>query len=239
MLKGAKLGRELGAAAAKLAGAKVGLRVGRMVGGKAGQTVGKKIGMEEANKACYVIGRMRVPALVAKFAEIASGAAMEAAIIAARIEVMKAVKDVATKAARKAARDALMSMVAKSKLAVVKTWKPSALIAIINARTDLTDMEKVKLSAKAKLEGNLNDLLPEAGGGDRAASVEPGEMRVITRKQDVDNFEVGKEAKWSTFCITETPEERMEKDIGNDNVNSLKKRFETKNMKDNEAYVIM
>ena len=42
---------------------------------------------------------------------------------------------------------------------MAKTWKPSALIAVINARTDLTDMEKVKLAAKAKLEGNLTDLI--------------------------------------------------------------------------------
>merc|ERR1712173_289907 len=65
------------------------------------------------------------------------GAAMEAAILAARAEAMKAVREVATRAARKAARDALMAMVAKSKLAVVKTWKPSALISVINARSDL------------------------------------------------------------------------------------------------------
>merc|ERR1711936_975915 len=88
--EGAKLGRELGAAAAKTAGAKVGLRVGRMAGGKAGQAVGKKAAVEAANQACYVIGRERVSALVAKFTEIASGAAMEAAILAARAEAMKA-----------------------------------------------------------------------------------------------------------------------------------------------------
>jgi hypothetical protein len=187
------------------------------------------------------IGRERVAALVKKFGEIASGVAMEAAIIAARVEVMKAVKDVATKAARKAARDALMSMVAKSKLAVVKTWKPSALIAVINARTDLTDMEKVKLAAKAKLEGNLTDLLPQKGGAEPKdlTGVVEGEMNVLVRQQDVENFEVGKEAKWKTVVFSEPEEERAEKDVGNDRVNSLKKRFETKNMKDNEAYVIM
>ena len=238
-LQGAKLGRELGAAAAKQAGAKVGLRVGRMAGGKAGQAAGKKAAVEAANQACYVIGRERVSALVAKFHEIASGAAMEAAIIAARAEAMKAVREVATRAARKAARDALMAMVAKSKLAVVKTWKPSALISVINARSDLTDMEKVKLAAKAKLEGNLTDLLPQKGGEPRAASVEPGEMKVITRQQDVENFEVGAEGKWKTVVFTEPEDQRVERDVGNDKVNSLKKRFETSNMKDNEAYVIM
>jgi len=237
--EGAKLGRELGAAAAKTAGAKVGLRVGRMAGGKAGQAAGKKAAVEAANQACYVIGRERVSALVAKFTEIASGAAMEAAILAARAEAMKAVREVATRAARKAARDALMAMVAKSKLAVVKTWKPSALISVINARSDLTDMEKVKLAAKAKLEGNLNDLLPQKGGEPRAASVEPGEMKVITRQQDVENFEVGAEGKWKTVVFSEPEDQRVERDVGNDKVNSLKKRFETSNMKDNEAYVIM
>ena len=96
MFKGAKLGRELGAAAAKVAGAKVGLRVGRMVGGKAGQTVGKKIGMEEANKACYTIGRMRVPALVAKFAFMTS---ILAAMIAASMAAPEAISaNLATRA---------------------------------------------------------------------------------------------------------------------------------------------
>ena len=167
---------------------------------------------------------------------------MEAAIIAARTEVMKAVKEVSTRAARKAARDALMALVSKSKLAVVKTWKPSGLIAVINARTDLTDMEKVKLSAKAKLEGNLKDLMPERGGMDQPKdleSVESEDMKVLVRMQDVENFEVGAEGKWKTAMFTDDPEERVEKDIGNEQVNSLKKRFETKSMKDNEAYVIM
>jgi len=237
--EGAALGRELGAKAAKVAGAKVGLRVGRMAGGKAGQAAGKKAAIEAANKACFVIGRERVAALVAKFTEIAKGAAQEAAIIAARAEAMKAVKEVATRAARKAARDALMAMVAKSKLAVVKTWKPSALIAVINARSDLTDMEKVKLAAKAKLEGNLTDLLPQAAGSERRESIQPGEIKVTLRQQEVENFEVGAEGKWKTVVFSEEQEERREKDIGSDNVTSLKKRFETRNMKDNEAYVIM
>ena len=210
-----------------------------MAGGKAGQQAGKKAGMEAANQACYVIGRERVSALVAQFHEIASGAAMEAAIIAARAEVMKAVKEVATRAARKAARDALMSLVSKSKLTVVKTWKPSALISVINARTDLTDMEKVKLAAKAKLEGNLTDLLPQKGGEPRAGSVEPGQMKVLVRQQDVENFEVGAEGKWKTVVFSEPEEARAEKDIGSDRTSNLKKRFETSNMNDNEAYVIM
>ena len=89
------------------------------------------------------------------------------------------------------------------------------------------------------MEGNLTDLLPQKGGEPRAASVEPGEMKVITRQQDVENFEVGAEGKWKTVVFTEPEDQRVERDVGNDKVNSLKKRFETSNMKDNEAYVIM
>jgi len=64
-------------------------------------------------------------------------------------------------------------------------------------------------------------------------------MKVITRQQDVENFEVGAEGKWKTVVFSEPEDQRVERDVGNDKVNSLKKRFETSNMKDNEAYVIM
>merc|ERR1712059_226500 len=101
--------------------------------------------------------------------------------------------------------------------------------------------EKVKLAARAKLEGNLRDLLPEKGGAEPKdlAGVEPGEIKVTTRQQDVDNFQCGDEGKWKTVVFTEMPDQKVDRDIGSDKVNSLKKRFETKNMTDNEAYVIM
>merc|ERR1711935_518938 len=114
----------------------------------------------------------------------------------------------------------LMVLASRKKLTLSTAWRPTALISVINARTDLTDMEKVKLAAKAKLEGNLNDLLPQKGGEARAASVEPGEMKVITRQQDVENFEVGAEGKWKTVVFSEPEDQRVERDVGNDKVNS-------------------
>merc|ERR1712066_1087155 len=95
------------------------------------------------------------------FTEIASSAGSAAAILAAREEAFRAVRDVALRAAAKAAREKLLVLASKKQLTLSTAWKPTALISVINARTDLTDMEKVKLAAKAKLEGNLNDLLPQ------------------------------------------------------------------------------
>merc|ERR1712183_781476 len=74
---------------------------------------------------------------------------------------MRAVQDVAIRAAAKAAREALLAMASRGKVKLSADWKPTALIAVINARSDLSDMEKIKLAAKAKMEGNLADLLPK------------------------------------------------------------------------------
>ena len=49
-------------------------------------------------------------------------------------------------------------------------------------------------------------------------------------------------AKWKTVVFTDLPDDKAKAYKGGsskDNVNSLKKRFETSNMKDDEAYVIM
>merc|ERR1740131_926891 len=235
--EGAKLGREIGAEAARIAGARVGLKVGKLAGLKAGRVAGKKAGIQHAMACCVEISKEKVTAMRKLFTEIASSAGSAAAILSAREEAFRAVRDVALRAAAKAAREKLLVLASKSKLTLSTAWRPTALISVINARSDLTDMEKVKLAAKAKLEGNLTDLLPQKGGEPRAASVEPGEMKVITRQQDVENFEVGAEGKWETVVFTEPEDQRVERDVGNDKVNSLKKRFETSNMKDNEAYV--
>ena len=94
------------------------------------------------------------------FAEIASTAGTSAAIRASRAEVMKAVHDVAVRAAVKAVREKLLAMASQRKLQLSSSWRPTSLIAVINARSDLSDMDKIKLAAKAKMEGNLGDLLP-------------------------------------------------------------------------------
>merc|ERR1712137_654628 len=75
--------------------------------------------------------------------------------------VMKAIQEVAVRAAAKAAREALLQMASRGKVKLSADWKPTALISVINARSDLSDMEKIKLAAKAKMEGNLGDLLPK------------------------------------------------------------------------------
>merc|ERR1719270_3101736 len=81
--------------------------------------------------------------------------------MAARAEIQKSIQEVAVRAAARAAREALLAMASKGKVKLSADWKPTSLIAVINARSDLSDMEKIKLAAKAKMEGNLSDLLPK------------------------------------------------------------------------------
>merc|ERR1711915_1170809 len=142
--EGAKLGREIGAEAARLAGAKLGKKIGKTVGAKAGRDAGKKACFEHAAACVKEISREKVTAMRKLFAEIATGAGAKAGLAAAR-----------------AAREALLAMASRGKVKLSADWKPTSLIAVINARSDLSDMEKIKLAAKAKMEGNLSDLLPK------------------------------------------------------------------------------
>merc|ERR1712168_427595 len=109
------------------------------------------------------------------FTEIAASAGSTAGMLAAKEEAIRAIRDVA-----KAAREKLLAMVSSRKITVSTTWRPTALISVINARTDLTDMEKVKLAAKAKLEGNLSDLLPQKVTPGQKKE-EPKEMKMYVR----------------------------------------------------------
>ena len=121
---------------------------------------------------------------------------------------------------------------------------------------------QVKLAAKAKMEGNLSDLLPKKfipGGlkvgkeeDSRAAAFTDTGLRAqvassyvnsqttFNTVQAIENKEDSTvNQKWSTVVFSEMPDERKDRDMTKEKVNSPKKRFETKNMKDNEAYVIM
>merc|ERR1712066_221053 len=174
------------------------------------------------------------------FTEIASSAGSAAAILAAREEAFRAVRDVALRAAAKAAREKLLVLASKSKLTLSTAWRPTALISVINARTDLTDMEKVKLAAKAKLEGNLNDLLPQTFSEKKKQQQQPQEPEeekyTVRDGNKVENLHKTETTqKWRTAVFTEDVEEARARDVTQDKVNSLKKRFETSSMKNNEA----
>ena len=179
------------------------------------------------------------------FAEIASGAGCKAGMTAARAEAMKAVQDVAIRASAKAAREALLAMASRGIVKLSADWKPTSLIAVINARSDLSDMEKIKLAAKAKMEGNLSDLLPKRfkADGSLRDRDDPlsGKLQFTdsTNSEATENVDTGK--KWKTVVFSDLPADpqKTDADMSKDKVSSLKKRFETKNMKDNEAYVIM
>jgi len=243
--EGAKLGREIAAAAAKIAGAKYGLKIGKTAGAKAGRVAGKKAGEQHAAKIAIEISREKVTAMRKMFAEIATGAGREAGIKAAREEIMKSIQEVAVRAAAKAAREALLAMASKGKVKLNSDWKPTALISVINARSDLSDMEKIKLAAKAKMEGNLGDLLPKKFRASNSLRDKDDQLAGKLKFSDSNETEVTENVdqnkKWKTVVFTDLPDDpsKKESDMSKEKVSSLKKRFETKNMKNNEAYVIM
>ena len=65
--------------------------------------------------------------------------------------------------------------------------------------------------------------------------------RISTRTDRRKNRFEDPNKKWSTVVFSELPSEpaKSEAERKKEKVSSLTKRFETKNMKDNEAYVIM
>ena len=180
--------------------------------------------------------------MVKLFGEIASGAAQREAAIAARAAVMKDIYEIAIRAAGRAAREKILAMASKGQIRLKSDWRPTSLIGVINARSDLSDIEKVRLAAKSKMDSNISDLLPTQGKGSMSHTDDPlvGKLRFSESASDArrgDMNTAGK--KWKSVVITDMPEEKRGYDMTKENVNSLKKKFETKNLKNNEAYVIM
>ena len=89
--------------------------------------------------------------MVKLFGEIASGAAQREAAIAARAAVMKDIYEIAIRAAGRAAREKILAMASKGQIRLKSDWRPTSLIGVINARSDLSDIEKVRLAAKSKV----------------------------------------------------------------------------------------
>ena len=197
--------------------------------------------MEHAALCSREISREKVKAMVKLFGEIASGAAQKEAAIAARAAVMKDIYEIAIRAAGRAAREKILAMASKGQIRLKSDWRPTSLIGVINARADLSDIEKVQLAAKSKMDSNISDLLPTTRGAsshsddplvgklqfsDSAGSAVRGDMKTTGKK-------------WKSVLITDEPAEKRGYDPTKDNVNTLKKRFETKNLKNDQAYVIM
>ena len=239
--EGARIGREVGADAARTAGRRHGRKVGKLAGVKAGLASAKIACVEHAALCTREISREKVKAMVKLFGEIASGAAQKEAAIAARAAVMKDIYEIAIKAAGRAAREKILAMASKGQIRLKSDWRPTSLIGVINARADLSDIEKVRLAAKSKMDSNISDLLPSARAAtahsddplvgklqfsDSAGSAVRGDMKTAGKK-------------WKSVLITDEPAEKKGYDPTKDNVNTLKKRFETKNLKNNQAYVIM
>ncbi len=243
--EGAKLGRELGAQMAKLAGGKMGRKVGATSGAVAGRKAGAKACIDAVESAMQTISREKVSALRALFTEIATKAGSEAGARAARAEARKAVQQIAVETAVKSVREKLLSMATKGQIKLSSSWRPTALISVIATRSDLSDLDKIRLAAKAKMEGNLGDILPKkfASKYNLADDELRGKLKFEAEERNKVEAteEIDPTKKWKTVVFTDLPDEKKkaEKTSTKDNVNSLRKRFETSNMKNNEAYVIM
>merc|ERR1712173_126885 len=226
-------------------GARHGRKVGKLAGIKAGISAAKIACIEHATLCSREISREKVTAMRKLFAEIASGAACKAALAAARAEVMRSIHEIAIRAAGKAAREKILAMASKGQIRLSSDWRPTSLIGVINARTDLTDIEKVKLSAKAKRDGNISDLLTNSVGTTMSTHADDPVVGKLKFSESCSSVEQGNidaaGRKWKTVVFSDISSEQQKRnfDMSQDNVTSLKKRFETKNMKNNEAYVIM
>jgi len=107
-------------------------------------------------------------------------------------------------------------------------------------------MDKIKLAAKAKMAGNLGDLLPKkmsTSGKGRLSHEDSINLNLSFKWDEKVQVEedVDQTAKWKTVVFSDLQDEKKKesKSTTKDNVNSLKAKFETSNMKNNEAYVIM
>lgn len=94
------------------------------------------------------------------------------------------------------------------------------------------------------MEGNLGDILPKKFKSRYALDgndMPTGKLKFEEKGQSEASEDVDPTKKWKTVVFSDLPDEKKKPEISStkDNVNSLKKRFETANMKNNEAYVIM
>ena len=78
---------------------------------------------------------------------------------------MKAVARIAMETAVKAAKEKILAMASRREIKLSESWRPTSLISVIAMRSDLSDADKIRLAARAKMGGNLKDLLPEKFSG--------------------------------------------------------------------------
>ena len=98
----------------------------------------------------------------------------------------------------------------------------------------------MRLAAKSKMDSNISDLLPVSSKG-LAHADDPlaGKLRFGEDSGQVRGDMERAGTKWRSVVITDLPETERQRDMSRSNINSLKKRFETRNLKNNEAYIIM
>merc|ERR1712047_52888 len=120
------------------------------------------------------VSREKVTALRALFTEIATKAGTEAGARAAKLEARKAVQQIAVEVAVKSVREKLMGMATK---------------------------DKIKLAAKAKMEGNLADILPKKFESKYNLGEDPLRGKLKFDAQDKTTVEANEEIdpakKWS------------------------------------------
>merc|ERR1719461_748168 len=116
-------------------------------------------------------------------------------------------------------------MASKGQTRLKSDWRPTSLIGVINARADLTPLEKVRLAAKSKMDSNISDLLPTTrGAGGHSDDPLVGKLQFSESAGNAVRGDMKTAGKKGY-------------DPTKDNVNTLKKRFETKNLKNDQAYV--
>ena len=105
-------------------------------------------------------------------------------------------------------------MASRGEIKIAASWKPTALIAVISGRSDLSDMDKIKLAAKAKMAGNLGDLLPKkatsASGSGRLGHEDSMNLNLKFQSDEKSAVaeEVDQTAKWSTVVFSDLPDEK-------------------------------
>ena len=115
---------------------------------------------------------------------------------------------IATETAAKSVKERLMAMASKGQIKLSADWKPTALISVISNRKDLSDLDKIRLAARAKMEGNLNEMLPKKFGQSKYLSgssdtINDRDLKFQADEKNTEAENVDPTKKWSTVVFSE------------------------------------
>merc|ERR1711963_929248 len=248
---GGEEGAKVGSIAGAKAGRKFGLTVGKAAGIKAGQSFGKtagreagaKIGLSEAMKMFKIgISKERVMSLKQHFVTVGRTEGSAAGKAIGLIEGVKAAREEAMKFCYEEGAKAGAAAARKRRAANEKAFGEEGQ----KIGEDEGGKAGAEAGAKAKTAGNLGDLLPKKMSTATRGRLSHEDTMNLNLEFESDEKasveeDVDQTAKWATVVFSDLPDEKKKekKTSPKDNVNSLKAKFETSKMKNNEAYVIM